>query len=165
MPEYVMAGEIGDLVVPTPNAEVWYLSHDTYGRQLDPNYQRAPADGVGIDVLLLRESDDFAPQGKSGRCILRRVYVTIGVQFGFARVRVTPISDFVRIHSSKTEFVPPPSGLSRKLYVIEVPVYAPCTFARARVEIVERGGRVEWLGLEYGYLPVVQVASDVARAG
>lgn len=165
MPEHFMIGEIGDLTVPSQGAEIWYLSHESYGQALLTNYPRSPADGVGNDCLLLRESDDYAPAGATGKCRLRRVFVVVGVQFGFARVRITPIVDFERELTPFAVYLPPPSGAKRAVVPIEIPVYANCTYVRTRFEVLERGGRVEWLGLDYGYLPVVQVAAQVAGSG
>lgn len=162
MPEYFMIGEIGSLAVPTPGAEIWYLSQDSYGQQLKTSYGRSPADGAGVDSLMVRESDDYAPAGATGQCRIRRVYVVIGAQFGAGRIRITPITDFVKEQSPTTVYIPPPNGALRSISVVEVPVAAVCTYVRTRFEVLERGGRVEWLGLDYGYLPVVQVAGQIA---
>ena len=160
MTEYVHACETG-ADNSTLGAELWYLSSGTYGRQADTGFAKKPADGTGDDGRLKHRTLPFAPIGRTGQLMLRRVYVIIGHQFGESRIRVTPILDFGIRLTSRTFALPPPSTAKQLRSELEMPVARKCTWVEVEIEVLQRLGRVDVMGVDVGFRPVSQAASSV----
>lgn len=160
--EYVHGCEIcADLSSPAAAAELWYLAHDTYGRQTDSGYAKAPMGGAGAASALYRRTEPFAPLGKTGRTMFRRVYVILSYQFGGCQVRVRSIVDFTRPGPSITRTYPDPQTQSRYRVEVELPMAIPGTWIEVVVELLTWTGRIEVLGIDAAHRPITQAASSV----
>jgi hypothetical protein len=147
-----MAGGVGGTVAaPVPGAPVLYLSRESYGRQV--------ASTGGTDSLLAIETPDNAVVADAGIIKLRRVFLTIGMQFsggGNNRIIVTPIVDFnIKLPAFQFSF---PGVPVYQIHELELVAWARCTWVRLRIDVLERTGRLEFMRWNVGYLPVVAVA-------
>ncbi|MDH3497234.1 MAG: hypothetical protein OER21_10745 [Gemmatimonadota bacterium] len=162
MPEYVHACQTGNDNTEKA-AELWYLAKETWGRQGDVTFSRAPEAGLGVDGPLKLRTQPFAPIGNTGRTRLRRIYVMFGWQFGGARVRVTPIVDFVQRLPATTVVLaaPPTSAYLRQ--EVEIPAARMATWVEVEIEVLERSGRVDVMGVYSADHPLAEAVATVAE--
>lgn len=127
MTERLLLGQIGNLAAPNVAAAELYLFSTGYGMP------------VGDDTPLLIETTDAPLAGPGGRFLLRRLLVPI--RYGAAcTIRVTPITDFVRIETAVAKSYTSPAQEQED--VIEVPIARTCNVFRVRIEVTARQGRV-----------------------
>lgn len=125
MPEVLVAGQVANAAAPSGGAaELYYLADEGYGA------------AYGTDTPLLIETDDVAPAGSTGICLVRRVEVPIRVD-GTCAVRVTVVVDFSREVAQVTHTYDSPC-----MDVAVIEVAQRCTAVRVRIEVTARTGRV-----------------------
>jgi hypothetical protein len=162
MTEYVHACQIGAVgAAPAVGAELWYLSHDTYGRQTDTGYANAPESGTGSAAALLVRTQPIAPAGKSGKTVVRRLYVLCGYQFGGFSVEITPILDFGLRLAPFTAAYADPATQTQQIVEIEVPIARLCTWVQGEIVLVTWAGRIELLGVEIAHRAITVAAASV----
>lgn len=127
MTERLLLGQIANLAAPNVAAAEMYLYSTGFGSP------------VGDDTPLLVETVDVALTGPGGRFLLRRILAPIRYA-GACTVRVTPITDFVRIETAVSKSYTSPAQEQED--VIEVPVARTCNVYRVRIEVTARQGRV-----------------------
>jgi len=160
--EYVMLGQIGSLMVPTVGAEVWYLSANTYGMQLNTSYAKAPLAGLGNDCPMTVETQDYAPVGAIGKMLLRRVYGGLAVQFGGCTVQITPITDLNTSQATTAFPFVAPQASGRILREMVVAIAVPCTYLRLRIVVTQRSGKVDLFNPKVAFKPLEVAATTVA---
>lgn len=127
MTERLLLGQVANEAAPASAAAELYLYSDGYGQS------------TGTDTPLLVETNDIALAGSGGRFLLRRILVP--VRYGAAcTVRITPITDFVRIETALSKSYAAPAQEQED--VIEVPIARTCNVYRVRIEVTARQGRV-----------------------
>jgi hypothetical protein len=150
MAELLCLGQVDNASAPNAAAgEIYFKSDSGFGSSYGSN-----------DVLMLFETQDFAPLGQTGRIVARRLYVSVEFA-GSVSVRITPITDFGDEQFSHTESLIVPSG-ARSRKVLEAPFAKPCTYVRARVEVLARTGLFWLQGVKLAYRPLTSSYEQVA---
>lgn len=149
MPELLLLGQIDNAASPAAaGGEVYYKAATSYGSS------------VGTDVAMVYETQDFAPCGPIGRCIARRLHITI--EYGGSVVlRVTPITDFQDAQHATTFSLASPIG-GRKREVLDVPMVKPCTYIRCKVEVLSRDGLCWLHGVRLAHRPLTETYEQIA---
>lgn len=127
MPEHAFCGQVANAAAPSGGAAELYVVSEGFGQP------------VGTDTPLLYESEDVPPAGPNGRFLLRRVSVPHRYAAACS-IRVTVITDFVRVESAVTKTYVSPAEEQED--VIDVMVARTVTVVRVRIEVTSRSGRV-----------------------
>ncbi len=156
MPQFLMAGQIGDPTVALPGgagSTLYLLSGDSYGQQV--------LSTGGDDSLASIKTDDVAIGKRGGRVMLRRIYTEVVWDDGNPVVRVTPTVNFSEVLEPQT-FSLPNTAVTRRATLVYKAARV-CTFVNVLLEVLARQGLLEFGPIEGAVVPLLGAAPLVGR--